>query len=71
LKRFLQKRSKICIALAQKGVEICLDGVSVRQHLIARQTSEARLFCAFPAPTPVAREITESSLKPIVISAAS
>src|SRR5690349_18288434 len=70
LKRLLQKRSKICIALAQKGVEVSFYGISERQHLVARQTFEGRSLSSFPAPTPVTGHLAEDSLETIVVSAA-
>src|SRR6516164_1755315 len=62
LKRLLQKRSKICIALAQKGVEVGFYGISERQHPVARQTFESGSLSSFPAPTPVTGHIDEDSL---------
>src|SRR5262249_38702403 len=52
------------------GVEVGFDGISARQHFVARQTSEACSFCSLPLPTPVAGKITESSLQALGIPTA-
>src|SRR6516165_7103231 len=70
LKHLLQKRSKICIALAQEGVEVGFHGISTRQHFVARQIFESRSLSSFPAPTSVTGHLAESSLESIVVSAA-
>src|SRR5262249_22272718 len=69
LKRLLQKRSKICIALAQKSVEVGFHSASECQHLVARHTFESDSFSSLPVPT-VTGDLAEGSLETIVVSAA-